>query len=250
MAALAAPATPIHAMPWWVRVAAALVSLAAAIVILGATMVPFFSSTWIDFEQGRAGSALLTGYSPDEVHQVTGSIVHDLLLGGAFDVQTPCPRLEGCSGLAPVLDPAEQSHMRDVRGVLDAFAIVVVISLAALMVAAWLARSRSAGEAHTEAVAVVWAAVGRGAAWLAILLVVLGVFAVAAFDLAFELFHRILFPGGNFDFDPRTQKLVQLFPEPFWSETVLTFGAVAIAVSLAVAWYTRRRAAVAAGGRP
>ena len=250
MAALAAPATPMHGEPWWVRVAAALVSLAVAIVILGATMVPFFSSTWIDFEQGRAGSALLTGYSPDEVHQVTASIVHDLLLGGAFDVQTPCPRLESCSGLAPVLDPAEQSHMRDVRGVFDGLAIMVLMSLAALVVAAWLARSGKAGQARTEAAVVVWAAVGRGAAWLAVLLVVLGVFAVAAFDLAFELFHRILFPGGNFDFDPRTQKLVQLFPEPFWSETALTFGVVAITVSLAVAWYARRRAVATPGGRP
>jgi integral membrane protein (TIGR01906 family) len=230
VAALAAPVTSMAPAIWWVRAGGVLASLATALVILAATMLPFFSSAWTDFEQDRAGAAALTGYAPADVHAATDSIVHDLLFGGAFDVRV---------GGATVLDPAEQSHMRDVRGVFAGFALAALASLIGLAVVAWRVRSPA-----TRATA--WSAVRRGAGSLATLLVVLGVVAVVAFDAAFELFHRILFPSGNFDFDPRTEKLVQLFPEQFWSETALTYGAVAIAISLAVAWYARRRGAAAA----
>lgn len=242
MAALAAAASSRIGADGRARVGGVLLSLATALVILGLTMIPFFTPAWIHSEQDRAGSALFTGYPPDEVHQVTDSIVHDLLFGGAFDVRAGCIRLASCAGQPPVLDPAEVSHMRDVRGVFAGFAIAILASLAGLFAAAWRLR-RSPASARAAA----WGAVRRGAGSLAILLFVLGVVAVAAFDAAFELFHQLLFPGGNFNFDPRTEKLVQLFPEQFWSETSLTFGAAAIVVSIGVAWFARRRAAAAAG---
>ncbi len=226
MAAFAAEARGGGARGWTGRIGAALVALATAFAILGLTMIPFFTPAWIHFEQGRAGSAAWTGYSTADVDRATDSLVHDLVLGGAFDVRV---------GADPVLDPAEASHLRDVRGVLDGFAIIVLVSLAGLAIVAWRSHGAAAGAAT-------WAAVRRGAAWLAILLVVLGVFAVTAFDTAFTLFHQILFPGGNWEFDPRTQKLVQLFPEQFGSETVLTRGTVAIVVSVVVAWFAGRRA--------
>ena len=191
MAAVAAPATPMSPATPWARAGWALASLATALLILVATMIPFFSPLWIDGEQDRAGSAALTGYSPSDVRAATDSIVHDLLFGGDFDVVV---------GDSRVLDQAEASHMRDVRGVFAGLAILGIASFAGL---ALLAR-RLGGQASGATRAAAWAAVGRGAAWLATLLVVLGVVAVVAFDAAFELFHQLLFPGGNFDFDPRT----------------------------------------------
>ena len=221
MAALAAPARQMSPAPGWGRAAGALISLAAAVLIMGATMLPFFSSAWMAFEQDRAGSAALTGYAAADVRTATDSIVHDLLLGGAFDARV---------GGAAVLDAGEVAHMKDVRSVFGGFALVAAVSLAGLLVVAW--RVRSAG---ARVRAGTWSAVRRGASWLAILLVALGVVAVAAFDAAFELFHQLLFPGGNFDFDPRTEKLVQLFPVQFWSDTAMAYGALAIAVSVVVA---------------
>ena len=49
---------------------------------------------------------------------------------------------------------------------------------------------------------------------------------------AFLLFHRVFFAQGNFTFDPRTQRLVQLLPDQFWTEslTVVAFTGFAIAV--------------------
>jgi integral membrane protein (TIGR01906 family) len=79
-----------------------------------------------------------------------------------------------------------------------------------------------------------------------IVLVVAGAFAVFAFDAAFEVFHRLFFSAGSYTFDPRTDRLVQLFPEQFWSETAIAVGAVAIVAALLTAWQAGRRARSAA----
>ena len=39
-----------------------------------------------------------------------------------------------------------------------------------------------------------------------------GALGVLLFEPAFTLFHELFFPGGNWQFDPRTDRLVQLFP--------------------------------------
>jgi integral membrane protein (TIGR01906 family) len=211
-------------------VGGAIVAFATAIVILGVAVVPLFSSAWIHFEQDRASAAALTSYTVTDLHAATDSIVHDLLLGGDFDVAV--------AG-ATVLDPSEQAHMRDVRVVFAQLGLVVLVAAAILLGAAAWARS---GGRTPVAKARLWQAVRRGAGALAVLLVVLGVVAVVAFDAAFEVFHRLLFPGGNYTFDPRTEKLVQLFPIQFWSDTALAWGGLALALALLVAWTAGRRA--------
>jgi integral membrane protein (TIGR01906 family) len=81
---------------------------------------------------------------------------------------------------------------------------------------------------------------------LAVLIAIVGVFALVAFDAAFELFHRLFF-SGNYTFDPATDKLVQLFPEAFWSEIAIAVGAVVIVVAILVAWRAGRKATTAIG---
>ncbi len=215
---------------WTGRIGGAIVSFAVAIVLLGIAAIPFANPLWIHTEQDRVGAATLTGYSQGDLRAATDGILHDLALGGGFDVSV--------AG-APVLDAAERSHMVDVRGAFSGFAGALVLSVVVVLVAGFLARTAAAR-------AELWLAVRSGANSLAILLGVIGVAAVFAFDAAFEVFHEILFPGGNFNFDPRTEKMVQLFPERFWSETALAYGAVAIVLALAVAWYARRRSAAGA----
>jgi integral membrane protein (TIGR01906 family) len=72
---------------------------------------------------------------------------------------------------------------------------------------------------------------------------VVGVFVDFAFDAAFEVFHRLFFPAGSYTFDPRTDKLVQLFPEAFWSETAIFVGVAILVAAIATWWFARRRAA-------
>jgi integral membrane protein (TIGR01906 family) len=77
---------------------------------------------------------------------------------------------------------------------------------------------------------------------LAVGVVVGGLIAFFAFDAAFELFHRLFFAGGSYSFNPATDRLVQLFPDAFWSETTIAVGAVILILTLIVARFAGRKA--------
>jgi integral membrane protein (TIGR01906 family) len=94
-----------------------------------------------------------------------------------------------------------------------------------------------------------WRAVRAGAVGLVATLVVAGVVAFVAFDALFEVFHRLLFTGGSYTFDPRNDRLVQLFPFQFWQETAIAVGAVAIIAALVVAAVAHRRLTAAPARR-
>jgi len=212
------------------RLVGFLIASSTALVILGGSVLPFLSDDYIHIEQERAGAERLTGYDVYTLQAVTSAIVHDLLLGGDFAVVD--------FGSAPALNERERAHMRDVRGVFQGFFILVA---GAIVILAWAFRRARAPEARAAA----WRAVASGARGLAIALVVAGAFAVFAFDAAFEVFHRLFFSAGSYTFDPRTDRLVQLFPDQFWSDTAIALGVVAVTVALLAAWQAGRRAASA-----
>jgi integral membrane protein (TIGR01906 family) len=167
----------------------------------------------VGFDQDRSDVARLTGYSPAEVTQVTGSILSDLVFGPPnFDVK------DTITG-APVLDAGERSHMADVRTVVLDLGRVALIAAAVLLVAGL--GSRGAGW--------FWRAVNAGARVLVAGVIVVGLAFAVFFDQAFELFHEIFFAPGSYTFDSKSEKLVQLFPDQFWSET-----SVAIAVAVLI----------------
>jgi integral membrane protein (TIGR01906 family) len=214
-----------------------LLGASTAIVILGASIAPFLAPPVVRFEQDRTNVSVLTGLPPAELDRVTGSLLADLVLWqGDFAVRPPLPPR---SGPQTLLNDAERSHMRDVRGVFTGFWVLVALGLLGLVIGA----RRSATDPLARAAT--WRAVAGGARALAVLIAVAGVFAVVAFDAAFELFHRLLF-SGNYNFDPATEKLVQLFPEQFWSEIAIAVGVVVIAAALVVSVVAGRRAATLA----
>jgi integral membrane protein (TIGR01906 family) len=206
--------------------ASVLIGLATALVIVVVALPLFLNPVWVSFEQGRANATAWTGFSEPELHATTDAILADLVLGPpAFDVTV---------GGAPVLNERERGHMRDVRGVfIGFFAVALVLTAAALVFAA---RRRGMGRVRT------WRAVRGGALALIAVLVVGGVVAVVAFEALFEAFHRLLFPGGSYTFDPATERLVQLFPFAFWQETAIALGAVCIAAAALVTVIAHRRA--------
>ncbi len=201
-----------------------MVAAATALVLLGGPILLFLNPIYVSFEQGRSGAAALTGYSRSQLDAVTGQILGDLVLWrGSFD-----STLDG----VPVLKPAEIQHMLDVRGVFAGF--FALVGAAAVVLAIAFRRAREPG-----ARAAAWRGIAAGAGSLAVGIVVVGVFVVFAFDAAFEVFHRLFFPAGSYSFDPRTDKLVQLFPETFWSETA-TFVGVAIGIAAVATWLIAR----------
>ena len=213
------------------RLGAWLIATATALVLLGGSILPFLTPAYVRLEQERSG-VHVEGYTAADMDRVASSLLGDLFLfQGDFAVTT-------ASG-APVLNDRERGHMRDVRGVFAGFELLVLASVVVLGVG--FRRARDA-----EARAATWRAVGRGARGLVVGLVVVGAFAALAFDAAFEVFHRLFFGAGTYTFDPRTDHLVQLFPEQFWSDTTLAIGIVALGAAILTAWEARRRAGLAA----
>ena len=210
------------------RLGSWLLAAATAVAILGGSILPFLTPIYIRVEQERSGVERLTGFDRGLVDDVTTSIVRDLLFGGDFAVAV---------GNTPVLNERERAHMRDVRGIFLGFLALAAAAAVALVVVFRRARG-------TEARAAAWRAVASGARGLAVALAVVGAVAVLAFDAAFELFHRLFFGAGTYTFDPRTDRLVQLFPEQFWSDSATAVGVVAILVALLTTWHASRRAGV------
>lgn len=200
-------------------------SVATVIMILGVAVSLFFNPLWIGFEQERAGVPAITGWTSGQVRAVTGSILADLFVGP--------PTFAAAVDGQPVLDAAERSHMVDVRNVL--LPAMIVLGSAVLLLAVLFATGR-----HR---AWLWRAIARGSGALTVAGIVIGIAVVFFFDAAFLLFHLVFFPQGNFSFDPRTQRLTQLFPEPFWTETVIAIALVGLLLAAGVTLAARRRAA-------
>ena len=198
----------------------------------------FLNPIWVAFDQDRSGVDQLTGYTTAQVRDVTGSILSDLVFGP--------PRFEAAlpGAAAPVLDASERGHMADVRTVLMGLGTVALVAVILLLLVGFAARGRRW----------FWRAVAVGARLLIAGVVVVGLGFALFFDQAFELFHEIFFAPGTYMFDPRTEKLVQLFPDQFWSETsVAVAGSIlvlAILVAIAATSIGREPEPGAANGEP
>lgn len=208
------------------------VGIATAILIMAVSIVPFVTPAWVSIEQGRAEAAAWTGYTPAQLSAATDAILSDLVLGPPeFDVE-----IDG----RPVLTERERGHMGDVRGVFVGLAVLAVASVVVLLVSY---RTSRGGRSF-------WQPVRAGAAGLAVAVVAIGLVGAFAFDLAFEIFHRLFFAGGTYTFDPRTDRLVQLFPEKFWFETSMAVGVVILGLCAATWWAGRARLARGAAAVP
>ena len=204
------------------RIAAVIAAIATPCVIIGAAVLLFLNPIWVQFEQDRSDVARITGYTPAQVHDVTGSILSDLVFG-------PPDFAASVNGVA-VLEPRERSHMVDVRTVLISLGLVALAATVLLVGLVVASRGRRW----------FWRAVETGASVLVGGVIVVGVAFALFFDQAFELFHEIFFPPGTYMFDPRTDRLVQLFPDQFWSETSVAIALVVLLLAFLVVLEARR----------
>ena len=206
------------------RAGSVAIAVATIVATLGVAVAVFFNPAWVAFEQGRADAAAWTGYGPGDLRAATDAILGDLYFGGGDFAVTVAG--------APVLDPRERAHMRDVRAVFIDFGIAVAASIA-LLVAGWFVQRGDSVQW--------WRGVRLGATVLLAAVVVLGAAALVAFDALFEVFHRIFFAGGSYSFDPRTERLVQLFPDRFWFETSTALAVVLVAFGAGLRFLAGRR---------
>lgn len=205
------------------------VGVATALVVVALSVLPFLNPVWVGFEQGRAQAAAWTGYDAADLRAATDAILSDLVFGPpSFDVQVAGQ---------PVLNERERGHMRDVRGVFGGLYVAAIVG--AVVLAGAFVATRRGGSARAG----LWRRLSRSGLVIATTTVIGGLVGLLFFDQAFILFHEVFFPQGNYLFDPRTDRLVQLFPESFWVESSIGVGVVIVVLSTLLAVVGRRRAA-------
>lgn len=193
--------------------AAAFTLLALLALTLGLFLLPPVVHLLLDL----ADAAESLNVAAPVAHSLSDALVRDLLVGGAFDVP-----LSG----EPLLSASERSHLVDVGVLFRILMIAGAISLAVLT-ALFIRKRRWFYQALHDGALLL----GTGAALVG------GAFALA-FDATFTFAHELLFPAGNWTFNPATDRLVQLYPMNFWLLAAISFcvvlvGAAALGLSLA-----------------
>lgn len=122
----------------------------------------------------------------------------------------------------PLFNPRETAHMADVRDLVQLLfsvqvvSVALVVSLAAAMLALWPPRALAAALLYASVLTVG-------------LLVLSGMVSVSGFDSAWTQFHVIAFNNDFWELDPRTDHLIQMYPEAFWFDVTMLIGMAAIA---------------------
>jgi hypothetical protein len=120
----------------------------------------------------------------------------------------------------------EISHMVDVRHVFDGAKLLIPGGMFVMAIRLQRARTRGA-----EAM---FRLMRDGAAAAGIAVAAVGIAAAVSFEQAFLLFHEVLFPQGNFLFDPATSNLVRLYPDWYWQGITFRVGLSFIALAAVV----------------
>jgi integral membrane protein (TIGR01906 family) len=211
------------------RLARTSTAIATALAIVGLAVALLLTPLYVHAVLASADSAVWLGVTPGQAEALSDRTIVEMVFGPAtfeFLMPSGAPRR--------FYDDAEASHLRDARVVLYGLAVAVLVAI--VMLAVGVARRR-----HDPRF---WRSIARGAGTLAVAFAVIGAIFLFAFDAAFTLFHEIFFPGGNWSFDPATERLVQLYPVAFWQLTTTVLGALVIGIGAAV-WYLARRYAAA-----
>ena len=126
---------------------------------------------------------------------------------------------------APLFNDREIAHLRDVKNLFQGmFRVqeVSVIFVLGYVVAVFIwAREYSLQALAREVLA--------SAALTLFFICVVGGFALAGFDTAFERFHLLFFNNDLWQLDPARDHLVQMFPDGFWRDVTLWVGAGTLA---------------------
>ena len=199
------------------------VFLGTVLAIIALAVLPLLTPLFIHFALDTAGAAERLGVSAAQAHALSDRSVEELVLGpGTFDITGP----DG----EPLYDEFERSHLADARTLLGIVLLAGAVGI--VVIGALLARSRSRRPA-------VWRTLAHAGVTPAIVVIILGVVSVVAFDQLFTLFHQVFFPGGNWSFDPGSQRLVQLYPFGFWQLAAAALGVAVLLLALG-AWLLGR----------
>lgn len=203
------------------------VAAATVVVILAVALLPLLTPWAMHPALDAAQAELWLGTDRVTAHVLSDQTVTELLFGpGTFAFPGP----DG----VPFYDVAEVRHLTDVRSLV--WLLFLVAGLGLLAVATALVRSTDRGG--------VIRAIGIGGGLTALGVLVVGIIGTIAFDTLFEVFHEVVFPQGDWAFDPTRQHIVQLYPFAFWEMMAAALGGIMLVLGV-LTWIVAR----AVGGR-
>ena len=209
-------------------------------ILLFTTNIRFLASDTGYLEGGlrRHDAAQNTGIALGELDYAVGAIVR------YFEDDAETLRILVFTGgeETTLFSEDETLHMEDVkdlmRTIFRANEVALGFVLAYVAGTVLWSGERSARDLAKQTLAAVGVGVVVG--------LVVGIFAIVGFESAWERMHEIIFTNDLWLLDPRTDRLIQMFPESFWEEaTLIVVGAALVeAVVLVVAaasylWLTR-----------
>lgn len=121
----------------------------------------------------------------------------------------------------------ETAHMADVRSLVQfmfkvqVLAVAFMLTLAVVMVVLWPIRALAAAALY-------------GALLTLAVLGLTGIAAASGFDAAWSQFHGIAFTNDLWELNPRTDHLIQMYPEAFWFDAVTAIGGLIAMQALAL----------------
>lgn len=139
----------------------------------------------------------------------------------------------------PIYGERELSHMEDVKGVVQGSLKAWYISLAVLLILAFLFWRMNAMPEYLNGLK-------RGGLWMIVLAATLGFIAGAGILLNpnifwnfFAWFHSLFFEGDTWLFE-YSDTLIRLFPIRFWQDAVIAMAVIALGGGAALAYGIRR----------
>lgn len=122
----------------------------------------------------------------------------------------------------------ETAHMADVHSLVQALFNVQVIAIAAVLVLGFVIFALMPLRALA-------AALLYGSLLTAGILGFAGILAMSGFDGAWTRFHELSFANNLWQLNPRTDHLIQMFPEAFWQEVTTFIGVFIMLQAFAIA---------------
>jgi integral membrane protein (TIGR01906 family) len=131
----------------------------------------------------------------------------------------------------PIFSARETQHMEDVKSLvvwLNRVQLLSVMYIVAygIVFFVWSAEGSARQLAGQSLIGLLLGAVAVGT---------VGVFAAFGFDAAWERFHKLLFTNDLWRLNPRTDHLIQMFPEEFWRDATFILGAMCLLEAAVIA---------------
>jgi integral membrane protein (TIGR01906 family) len=188
------------------------------------SLLPLITPAFLRLQYARPDVPPSSRFSPEERQALASAAAHYLVSGEAIDYLA---RLEDADG-TPLFNERELTHMVDVK-VLLGRAMRLDLLLGLLVAAALgILLGRKESRQRTPFYLFTAALVAPALAVAALIVVPL------QFRWFFVEFHHLFFSGDSWLF-PRSDTLIQLFPETFWFNALESWLLLTIGASIAIA---------------